>query len=294
MKALFLTTKTSDCFNHVRGWVSAFGPAEHMTFNYGGGIRNDWKFVDVANEIEPDIIFYIGAQSGINLPRRDTFLKLRESAPLINICSDAADYPWHPTLIKYREEGCFDAQVALDGARAAPVDIATLTPVDPYPFGADDGISVPRDIRCGFSGSVGEGPRGKILDALGTDVQIRNRVDGQDNYQDHADFMRKCRLIINSSFTGTGERHHVKGRVLEAGWAGCALLESEGSPIGEWFPEDCYFIYKDAAHAANLIRNLSDGEIEHAASRLSEIIRERYTAAKIYGEILDRVQVGCA
>jgi len=288
MKALFITTKTVDCANHVRAWNSfAPIPAAHVTLN-PQGVRNDWQAVEAAQEIRPAVIFYIGACSGPGNPRYDALRSIRAVAPTVNIVSDAADRPWHGPLENYRRQNCFDLQVAIDGAHHAPVDLATLTPVDPAPF-RDQGA--PRDIRCGFSGTVGRwNTRSEIVNALewfgGLTVRRREAADG---YASHAKFLRRSRILLNTSWTGTGLAHHIKGRVIEAGWAGCALLESHKSPIGEWFAPGCYLTWKDARDAADVIANVSDEEIDLAAQALSLCVREQYSPARIYGGMLERL-----
>ncbi len=285
MRALFITTPTLDCSNHVRAWNSFEEPAEHFVFDHIG-LRNDWQAVERAREVKPDIMFYIGPNQGRGVPRTATFIELRGIAPLVNLCSDAADKPWHKTLELYRSKQCFDLQVAIDGARDAPVDIATLTPIDPTPFGGQK-----RDIRCGFSGTLG-GQRELIVQSLewfgGLTVRRAKQVH-ETTYEAHAEFMSRCQIVLNTSYTGTGHAHHIKGRVLEAGWAGAALLEPEESPIGDWFPEDCFIRYRDPIEAAHWIKTLTDGEIDHRARRLTEEVMMRYTPAKIYGEILEHV-----
>ena len=289
MKALFVTTETVDCNNHVRAWDSCFPKAQHFVFDRAT-INNAWQATDLARKAAPDIIFYIGANEGTGLPKRGDFKQLRSIAPLINICSDAVDEPWHKTLGVYRQHNCFDLQVSIDGALNAPVDHATLTPIDPTPFA----ITVDRDIRCGFSGSVGRwNARSEIIKSLVwfAGLQVRDRKTGENSYEDHAEFMKRCRLLLNISNTGTGLAHHIKGRVVEAGWAGCALLENEGSIIGEWFPDDCYFTYHDPVHAKHLIDTLTDKEINDVASRLTEEVQSRYTAKQIYQGIIDCVGI---
>jgi hypothetical protein len=95
--------------------------------------------------------------------------------------------------------------------------------------------------------------------------------------------------LLNVSFTGSGQRHHVKGRVLEAGFAGCALLESEGSLIGNWFPSDCYVTYKDPRDAADIARDMDDHTIERLSRRLSEEVKGRFHPSIIYGDIVKMV-----
>lgn len=279
MKALFLTTETRDCFNHVRAWP--FSKPEHVTFNHMG-IRNDWLLVQAAERVKPDIIFYIGAALARGNPKPDAFRQLRSVAPLVNIVSDAADTPWHPVLRSYQRHGCFDLQVGIDGADAPALDMVTLTPVDPRPFRGGT-----KTIRCGFSGHYGKNSeRGHVIRSLQDFGGLTVR-EGGTGYEEHARFMRSCRVVVNVSLTGSGLSHHVKGRVLEAGWAGCALMESEGSPIGNWFPEGAWIPYESPRHAASLIHSLTDRQIEDAAHALSETVRERYTAEKIYGQMIE-------
>lgn len=286
MKALFYTTKTVDCFNHVRAWNSVYPTAHHVAFDHRG-IRNDWQLLQAIEEHKPDVVFYIGANEAVGNPKLGTFQVARKSTRLINVCSDAGDLPWHKMLGIYRNKGCFDLQVSIDGANNAPVDLATLTPIDPKPF---QGETV-KDIRCGFSGTVGRwNPRSEIVLALswfgGLTVRDRLKVDGYDN---HVEFLKRCRMILNISNTGSGFAHHIKGRVLEAGWARCALLESEGSPIGEWFPSDCYVTYRSPKEAAEIIGALSDSEIDRLAGRLHHEVRTRFRPEMIYDDMLKHV-----
>ena len=288
MKALFVTTKTVDCLNHVRAWDSWAAKSVHTTFD-PGAIRNDWRAVEVARETKPDVIFYIGAFSGIGNPRIATFQELRQIAPLINLCSDAGDRPWHNVLRDYKRKGCFDLQVAIDGARDAPVDLATLTPVDPAPFS----FRGTRDIRCGFSGTVGIwNPRSEVVNALlwFSDLTVRKTSTAENSYYDHARFLGRCEMLLNVSNTGTGQANHIKGRVMEAGMAGCALLEDANSPIGDWFPDDCFLRYQNPKDAADIIESAPSDLIENTAMRLTEEIKARYMPKHIYGEILDHVR----
>jgi hypothetical protein len=283
MKALFITTKTADCINHVSAWECAFGKSEQATFNHEG-IRNDHVILEAAQAAKPDVIFYIGAIKGLGNPRPETYRALRKIAPCINICSDSADRPWHPVLETYDRMKLFDLQVGIDGPSDAPVDLSTLTPVDIRPFGAD----VKKDIRFGFSGSVGRwNGRSEIVKALEWlgGLTVRHRAGG---YEDHVSFLKRCRIVLNVSLTGSGQRHHIKGRVLEAGWAGCALLESAGSTIGNWFPSDCYLIYNDPKEAAEIARDIDDATIESMAKRLAEEVRERFHPKIIYADMLKR------
>ena len=286
MKAMFVTTETCDTTNHVRAFESAFGEVEHYRFDHTG-IRNDWKIIETAERVRPQAIFYIGANCAPGIPKPDTLKALRNIAPTVNLCSDAADSPWHSVLAFYRCNGCFDLQVSIDGAKDV-VDLSTLTPVDSRPF---DAINVERDIRSGFSGTVGRwNSRSEMVLALKWfgGLTVRDR-EGDGTYEDHVRFLKRCKILLNISITGSGRLHHIKGRVLEAGWAGCALLESDGSPINDWFPSDCYFLYRNPKEASDIIESISDEEILRAAKRLSEEVRKRFRPEQIYGEMLKRV-----
>lgn len=286
MKALFITTETVDTLNHVRAWESAFSPAEHHQFNHRG-LRNDWQFTEIARQVKPDIIFYIGAVEGKGNPKIETLQELRTIAPVVNLCSDAMDLPWHKTLRHYNNLGCFDLQVSLDGAKDAPVDLATLTPVASHRFNPNE----EKTIRCGFSGTVGRWcNRAEIIHALewfgGLTVRERST-----SYIDHAKFMSKCQMILNTSWTGTGNNHHIKGRVLEAGFAGCALLEHEDSPIAEWFPKGSWIPWRHPRDIAEIIAEEDSQVIESAAKMLSDKVKHSYTAKQIYSEIINHVDI---
>lgn len=287
MKALFYTTSSNECKNHVQAWNS-FGESTHLTYK-AHGIRNDWQMLEAAQDLKPDVVFWIGADQAPGNPRVETFRKVREIAPLVNLCSDAMDKPWHHFLKLYAKRECFDLQVSIDGAIDSPVDLATLTPIDPRPFSGN----VVRDIRCGFSGTVGRwNSRSELVNALewfgGLTVRKREEHDG---YDDHVRFLKRCQMLLNISYTGTGHAHHIKGRVLEAGWAGCVLLESKGSPIHKWFPEDCYIIYDGPKEAAAIIAELDDVTIQNTAKRLNEEVQNRFTPNIIYEMIVEKAKL---
>lgn len=285
MKVLFYTTETNDCHNHVAAWNS-FSNSDHITYS-NLGIRNDWKLVEAARDY--DVVFYIGANEGVGTPKPATFIEARKHAKLINICSDAADKPWEKTLLVYRDMGCFDLQVSIDGAIGAPVDFVTLTPVAPMYR------SVEKDIRCGFSGTVGRWNwRSEIINALEVfgGLTVRRR-EGGDGNTSHVEFMQRCKMLLNTSKTGSGQRDHIKGRVLEAGFAKCCLLEQKSSPIDKWFPDDCYILYDGMKEAADIIQSLDEDTINKVSARLNEEV-QNYTAKKIYGDILSHVDITIA
>jgi len=284
VKALFITTQTADTHNLVDAWDSASEePAIRVQFNYQQ-FRVDPQILEAARKAQPEVIFYIGGCKGAGLPAAETFRQLRELAPLVNVIPDAADPPWHKTIAIYRAEECFDLHVGIDGDKTSPVDLVTVTPVD---WRAFKGPSPARDIRCGFSGGLG-GKRSSILSRLGSKCLIRLRSD---DYADHVSFLKRCRIVFNTCLTGSGQFYHVKGRAIEAGWAGAALLEFHGSPAQDWFPSETLFGYRDAEDAKEIIASATDAEIEVRAGRLSRAVRENFHPAMIYGQILEKLHL---
>ncbi len=333
MRALFVTSRTSDVDSLVRAWdCCQSDKSTRVMFSHMGEPR-DYEILATAKKISPDIIFYIGANEGSGIPAVETFLALRKLAPLINLCCDAGDPPWHKPIRHYKAKGCFDLHVTLDGCQTAPVDLVTVTPVDPSPYTR----SRPRTVRCGFSGGVSSKERkifrvsfpnrsvpkvvkARPINALPAweplykkrppsiaedpePITVRDEVlwdleSAEDIitvrrrtpislYSEHAAFLLSCQMIINTSASGSGAVHQIKGRVLEAGWAGCALLESVGSPIADWLPENSYFLYSDVSHVKRLLESLTTEQITESAAVLSQYVRENYHPRQIYGEILD-------
>jgi hypothetical protein len=299
MKALFVTTRTGDCSNHVQAWEAVAGPADRI-MHTPNGVRNDMAILKVAKQERPSVIFYIGGASGPGIPMVETFSRLRSVAPLVNLCSDAADEGWQERLREYRTAGCFDLHVSLDGAENEYIDHTTVTPVSPLAF---SGPPVERDIRCGFSGSYGSphvwhyknhdsAYRGRAVMRLkeSGQLQVRQRTAGG-KYTEHVAFMRRCKVALNVSLSGSATAHQIKGRAIEAGWAGCALLESMGSPAIDRFPKGSVLPFETVAHASEILRHITDEEIARSAGLLAQHIRTRWHPARIYGDILDLVRV---
>lgn len=286
MKTLFITTQTNDIHNLVDAWdLVNVCPAKRFEFHYQKAPKNN-LIINAAQKAAPEVIFYIGGCDGVGLPSIATFRNLRRLAPVINMIPDAGDPPWHRMIEKYRQEKCFDLYVGLDGSPDSPVDHVTVTPVNFRPFEID----VEKNIRCGFSGTLG-GKRDGPLKMLGSRCQVRVRDSAHGDYADHAHFLKRCQLIFNTAWTGSGEYYHVKGRVIEAGFAGAALLEDACSPIDHWFPEGAYFRYSSGDEALEIIMNASHDDIAERAAVLSQVVREKYNPMTIYKGILDKLGI---
>lgn len=305
MRAAWITTATNDVDNVVSAWDSWNEPSSKVTFDHMLP-TDDAQIVRDVQALNPEIVFYIGSVSTIGMPAHDCLRALREIAPSIHICFDAVDEPWHPLLHEYRKRECFDLQVAIDGVRGTPVDLVTVAPVDPTLYELPD---IERTIRCGCSGNIGlqpymknignppaigTDPRGKILAPLMNAglIKFRQReITGSASYAAHVEFMKSCRMIINTSFSGSQVRHHLKQRVLESAFAGCALLESEGSPIASWWPEGSFFTYRDGADAKRLIETLPDDEIAASADLRRDYAQKYYRPRQVFGAMLSMARI---
>jgi len=290
MKALFITPFIHDQCPLVAAWNSWNEPATHKTFNVWDE-PNDESILQIVRDTTPDVIFYVGGNAGKGLPSFETFRDLRNLAPLIHLCWDATDSAWHATLTEYKKYECFNLQVAMDGGTDSPVDMATLTPCDPRPYERSSDV---RNIRCAFAGQnvnrafnpIDQHPRWNILMPLVKMKLVKYRRRDNSPYSDYAAYLKGCQMLLNISHTGSGKAHHVKVRVVEAGFAGCALLEMKQAPTIHWIPKECLFLYSDVEEAAEIIRS---AEIVDKASALSAYVRDNYSPQRIYESILARL-----
>ena len=282
MRTLFLTTGTNDLEKIIGGWNCwADTPAHHITFLPQGPENKDEEILTQIYDFEPELIFYIGAPRGKGLPTIKTLQKIRSQAIFIHICCDGGDPPWHPVLKLYEEEGCFDKQISIDGHSAAPVDLVTLTPIDQRPF---EILQVSRGTFCGFGGNIASRHRIKLIVPLVRKGLITLKKRNKRSYEDYIKFLMGCKIIINSALTGSVETMHVKGRVLESAFAGCFLLEMEGSPTKNWFPEDL-FMYYCVPEIESELKNIDLEKTEKIAKQFLQYAKEHYHPKKIYSEI---------
>jgi hypothetical protein len=304
MKALFITTQTDHEQHLVDTWTSTGEEAQRVQFELMAQRNHDEEIDKVARNTDFDIIFYSGGNAGPGLPTMSLFRKLRDRAPLVHLCWDSADEPWHARLDEYRS--AFTLQVGLDGVRSAPVDHVTLYPIDPRRF--ESSVTMARRYKCGFAGDLPsyedwietkkhrlthphfENPRAALLYSMREPATVTIRRREQGGFSDYVEFLQSCYMALNTAHTGSGERLHMKMRHLEIPLAGCALIDTEGSPASEWFPEGSFFTYSSSADLEMIIRIAHDGEIEKKAAFLRNHVINRYSPAQIWGGILDRVR----
>ena len=291
MRALFVTSEGSDPLMVLSAWdFWNSEPALHVTFDVTGD-RRDSKLVAAAKDHNPDVIFYMGGHAGPGQPSTGTLRELRNFAKSIHLCWDATDFPWHSTLLDYKRRECFDLQVGIDGPLEAPVDMATVSPINPYEYDVEP--SPARDIRCGFAGQQGQGSIREwtlgCLNERGHLCHVRQRTQGP--YSEYATYLRRCEMIFNVGYTCAASRLHINARVVEAGLAGAALIEIDGGPLDKWFPRDSFFPCTNIDAVEATIRGTESDEIARRAGLFSKIIRTKYSPQKIYGEMLEQAGV---
>jgi hypothetical protein len=311
VKALFVITRTNEMHKHIESFTCLNGNSA-VTYTYDHRGRNgivgeilDKVLYEEAKKESPDLMVYVGACAG-NIPSPQAFRKIRdEICPTVIFVSDAADKPWWPPLNEYEKYGSFTVQVALDGADEWPgkdKHITALTPLDPQWFENPPIPHEKRKVVFGFAGNLGPGNRSRrilIAEMIQFGLQYRQRstpTGGLESdkmtYQEAAKFMSQIRIMPNTSHTGSYERFHVKGRVVEAGWAGSLLLELAGSPTPNFFEKDVdYLEYKNHHEARRIVMDLKNKPEETQAfgERLRKKVIENHSPQVFWKNIFERL-----
>lgn len=295
MKTLFITTETNNCDPIVQSYESVYGHAERLRWWHERlrvdpdlvlAAENGWRAED--GSTGPwDIIFYIGACGSVATPSAETLAMIGRAAPTVHLCFDGGDAPWWPHIKQYRDMGCFKLQVNIDGAHCPGADMIVTCPVESRAY--DTEPAPERDINFGFAGGTGTYLRGWLMEELtakaGLVVRQRTGYETRD-YDDYATFMRRCRLMLNVPLTGTGQYMHVKSRIIEAGLAGCAVIEHVKSPAFHWFGQEALFGYDKIEDIIELIQTVTPEEVVRRASFLSNRVRSAHMSEHIWGAIL--------
>jgi hypothetical protein len=290
MKGLCLTTRTPDTEKLVRSFTAVVPDTAVVRYDVFGA-----DVGAIAEQHRPDVIVYIGAcmphQDGCPIPTTDALWRANGVAPMVHICSDAADPPWWPLLEEYDRAGAFRLQVAIDGSRENPIarfGLVALTPVDPGMFNP---LPWPqRGTLAGFCG--GGGARTPILQRLASSGLVWLNPGAWVSYPEVCAFYSGCRIVINDARTGTGQKRHVKGRFVEASLAGACLLEPSDSPARTWFEPGVDFLeYGSDDHAEQIIRAApSRGDADREmAERMRGKMLERHAARPFWTSVFERI-----
>lgn len=305
MKSLVLSTSTNETTKYSDS-LKPYGEVKLLAYDQLG--HSEPLMMERAKEYAPEFVVYIGSRWGPQ-PSMAALARINSSvAPMVHICSDAADPPWWDLLQMYHYNACFALQVAIDGSRKWPLadsQMTALTPVDPATFPPFK-PHAERGIVCGYAGNTGSGPGSKrtgMLSALlgmppvGELIDIRNRSNLPYTYESYCSYLSKSRMSLNIAWSGTEAALQVKGRVIESGLAGACLLETVGAPTSDWFrPGLDYLEYKDQMEAEQIIRRLENEP--DATQAMGESLRARvlaeHTPEKFWGRIFERIGVKVA
>lgn len=268
---------------------------------------------------EPDFIVYISAWTGDFVPLNETLGEINQIAPLVHLLCDGADPPWWPQLQEFERRGTFSLTVNIDGSHRWPGgrDWATtteaigliprsqgdfvvsnaltlLTPIDTRPFAQPTWSFKERPYAIGYAGNKTGAFRDSIVNRLNgvRGFAFKDRDPHPNSYPVFADFLKQCRISVSVPFTGSGTAKHVKGRVLETGFAGACLLEWRNDATASWFtPYADFWPYDSVDECAEYAEWLAhhptvSGDI---ARSLSNRMWREHSPAVFWGKVLERV-----
>lgn len=298
MKALALITYT-DCEPKHRS-LAAAGHEVHVLQYDDRPHERHGELVDAARRLAPDFVMMVGAieqYHGRPVPRPDVLCAIKQVAPFIHMCDDAGDPPWWPMLEVYEREKCFTVQVSIDGAPGTPIDrfengMVLLTPIDHRPFHPLPWTE--RGIRLGMVGGFGHSRRAEITEGLRSRglLDFREGPVGR-SYDEMAAVMCQTKITYNFGMTGSTAAMHVKGRVVEAGFAGCALLEFKGSPTSRWFtPGIDYIEFGSVDEVAEILERTPDEDLRRMARGFHAKMTAAHHPAVFWSKVLERAGVG--
>lgn len=298
MKAIFLSTSSGETTKYAESLTLILG-AEPAVVRYDTEEATDASVYAEVKAAAPDFIVYIGSRWG-KQPSTSTLASITgKIAPMIHLCSDAGDPPWHDLLREYDHYGAFSVQVSIDGNRVWPGaerGLTLLTPIAAEHFPA---VQLPHSLRpviCGYAGNPGN-PAGKRRNIL-QELMMRNlmtmrlRTDAPGSYEEYCDFLARARLSLNIPYSGTETTMQVKGRVIESGLAGCCLLEARGAPTSDWFiPGEDYVEYSDIGTLFEQVERLKNDPVE--TQRIADNLRRRVLAehspATFWANVLQKI-----
>lgn len=288
MRVLALITYT-DCENKWRS-IEAAGHEVIRVEQYDNRPHDRHReLCDLARSLKPDFTVMVGAVEqyhGRPCPQNDVIKELNDIAPMVLMCNDAADPPWWTTLESYIRDDCFSIIVSIDGRLDTPLQnynksMVALTPIDSRSFKRGKYWNE-KTIKCGLIGGMGHGVRGKAIQELSA-KGVLTYIEGSSGpggrpYDEMAKIMQDFKIAFVHPETGSGQSAHVKGRVVEAGFAGAVVLDHFDSPTGHWFTDgEEYLAYSDLKHAEQIIQDTHDDELRRIATNFRvAVIRDHH------------------
>ena len=296
MKALCLVTATCNCEIMARS-VEAAGH-ECLIEQYTNRPHDRHvELIELAKKEKPDFIVYIGSieqySTCLPVPSVDVLCALNDVAPMIHICGDACDSSWWSWLEKYNSKQCFTVQVSIDGSFDNPIatydnGVLALTPIDCRPF--NPLLWSDRSTRLGLVGGLGHTKRFATITSLINQKMLTfTETSPTRTYAEMAAILCNSKMVLNNADNGTGNRQHVKGRVIEAGFANCCLLESLGSPTNRWFvPGQEYLEYDDVHEVGLILRDRTEESLILIANKFHTRIVNEHHPKVFWNKVLQK------
>lgn len=277
MRAVFLTTSSPSCVQIWKSLESAGHQVDAALVVEGADQR---QVIETVRAINPDFAVFIGSAHE-HVLALETLAEIAGIAPFIHLCCDGGDPPWHRHLTEY--DGIFRLQVNMDGCDA-PGCMPSLQLMDdrdfsPLPWEA-------RDIRFGMSGGLGHGRRAAFITALQQRCGLQ-LFRGNAPYAEAARIMCRIKVMFNHGMTGSGTADQCKCRIIEAGYAGCALFENIETPLDPWLtPGIEYFPYQTVEDVERLLQ-LPDDVLQASARALHVRVMHDYAPRPAWDRIID-------
>lgn len=295
MDAVFLVSHSLNCETFWRSWTCLDNTCHAERYDLYSHDRQH-ELIELVRARKPDVVVYVGAiEQYYNrpVPTLDTLKRIHDLVPSILFCCDAGDDYWWEWLNLYNREQCFSAQANIDGNFNTPLagfsnGIVKLTPTDPSLFS-----SLPwheRSIFLGMAGADGHPERNDFMRKLSENAQFDQRHGMPP--QEMGTFLGQCKIIPNHPITGTGKGMHVKGRIIEAGWAGAVCLEKANPATSAWFSNDLYLQYNDTEDALQKLAwaRDNDGAVKSMAERFHSHVAEHHHPSVFWRDVLAKAK----
>lgn len=213
---------------------------------------------------------------------------------------DGGEYHWWRRLQEYYDRGRFALQFSLDGVRTGPIGdrgLTLLCPVDALLY--ENLPHSQRPIWCGFNGGIHAGRPEIVYPLRDRDLLVYRPREVDEDHSVYRRFLGVCKVGLNVSTTGGvigGD--HVKYRAGgELPAAGCLVLETQGSPLDQWYtPGEDYLEYENVEDAASKLRWVRENpaEAESMAQRMRAKVVAEHSPEVFWSQVFERLGLGPA
>jgi len=277
--------------------ISSLAGYDTTIYRYDKGpIPPDREMLNTASQAAPDVILHLGQNGGPFMASERALRYLKDIAPSVELVFDGSDTTWLKLLTEYRDNDTFSLTVNIDGNADWPGSqrgLTLLTPVPARHYRDLPGL-LGRPVTFGFAGGYSSRSRREIIEHLvanaGLSIPRRNEQYG--SYAHYANFLKQTKIVLNMPWSGSDNAVQVKGRVLEAGHAGCVLLEHKDSAARHWFNAGIdYAVYDSKEHAVEQVKALlADPDwMEQLAHALHTRVTTEHSAAVFWSKVFGAI-----